>query len=125
MYPFVSISSSSFIKIIWIPVSVANIMLTIICSLYYVKVTENEIIIFFNADSNNKSARTSLRKYNIKIKNIWCVEVLQDRIILSLKDGYFIGFYLHHFLKKEEIKNLFSQVRQQVIEQSKKEEKTN
>jgi len=39
--------------------------------------------------------------------------------------GYFIGFYIHHFFKKEEIKNLFYQIRQEVIKKTKQEERIN
>ncbi|MBQ9716081.1 MAG: hypothetical protein IJV77_06710 [Clostridia bacterium] len=125
-YPLASkVRSESFMLYIWIPLSIIGIIFTIISTLYYIEVKEKEIIIFYHTFSFNKAGRTTFKKHIIKTQDIWCIEILKDKIAITLKVGYFIEFYLHHFLKKEEIKNLFSQVRQQVIEQSKKEEKTN
>ncbi|MBR2302187.1 MAG: hypothetical protein IKA42_00110 [Clostridia bacterium] len=126
LYPLASKNhSESFMLYIWIPISIIGIIFTIICALYHIEVKDKEIIIFYYTFSFNKAGRTTLKKHIIKIEDIWCIEILKDKIAITLKVGYFIEFNLHPFFKKEEIKNLFSQVRQQVIEQSKKEEKTN
>jgi len=91
----------------------------------YIIVTEKEIIIKQGTKKNVKEDIFLFHKTIIPINEVFMIDIAEASIQILTKTGQQITFKSGAYPKQKELVKLFEEIRQEVIEKTKQEEKTN